>query len=167
MNYLLHPNELKTQKRVSWFLIGFMISMGIIALGSVFFRGEDIILFALPLCLVIPIRLLIDLRRPNCVSYDDQLLYFGNPVASCKTPLSNIRSITIGRYDNSNKVYLYEPINGERIIHFKSTVFWIPFHFDKTLGKIHELRAQVDRAKKASDKDYEGETRIIQMATLG
>ena len=166
MKYLLSPKVLKIQKQMSWFLIVTMNLLGIVAIGSVIYDGEYIKLFYVPICFVLPIQLFKDHRRINSINFDESNIYYGNPDPTHQIPLYNIKSITVGRFDLSNRIYLYEPHEGKRIIYFKPSIFWLPVKHQKNLSQLRELRNQVDKAKKVADQDYEGETKIVVMATL-
>jgi hypothetical protein len=108
-----------------------------------------------------------DKKRLNALGYDGRFLYFGKQEADQKTPLVNIRSITVGRYDFSIRINLYEPVAEVRHIFFKPKVFYWPFVPLSNLEMIYDLREQTDQAKKAADVDYEGETQILKLASFG
>jgi hypothetical protein len=144
-----------------------MVLLGTSMLIVALVKSESFTLLYVPICVLTPFFVMKDMKRLNAISYDDYFLYFGKPVADQKTPLENIRSITVGRYDFSIRINLYDPVLEKRHVFFKPRVFYWPFVPMSNLENIYELRDRVDRVKKEVDMDYEGETKILKMASFG
>lgn len=166
MKHIISPKQLKTQKNSLIFFLWFMVLLGTSMLIIALVKSEYLTMVWVPFCFLTPFLVMKDMKRLNAISYDNRFLYFGKPEADQKTPLDNISSITIGRYDFSIRINLYEPVAEVQHIFFKPKVFW-PFVPLKNLEMIYDLREQADQAKKAADVDYEGETKILKMASFG
>ena len=167
MKHIISPKRLKTQKKSLLFFMWFMVIFGFSLLIIAWIRSDYFSLYILPICILAPFFVMKDLKRLNAIGYDDRFLYFGKPEADQITPLENIRSITVGRYDFSIRINLYEPVAEVRHVFFKPKVFNWPFVPLSNLQMICDLRDQTDQAKKAVGWDYEGETEILKIASFG
>ena len=165
---LVSYSQVKMQKRLLLILSACMLLLGIVTLFKALTDEEYMILFNLPLFGVLTYIFLKDIRRIKSISFDDEVVYISTDENAPITiiPLENIRSITIGQFDQSYRLHLVEPVNNEKHIYFKFPGFWMPFGPKLKPALILELRNKIDERKRLKDIDYAGETQILKMAEL-
>jgi len=165
---IVAPSQVKLQKRLIWILSACMTVLGIISIFMVLKDGEYMILFNLPLCVVLVYVFLKDIKRIKSISFDEEAVYIGTDKndSILHIPLENIRSITIGQFDQTYRFQLVESVNDEKHIYFKFPGFWMPFGPKLNQMLIFELRNKIDHCKRLKDIDYADETQILKMAEL-
>ena len=165
---LVSHSQVKMQKRLLLILSICTIILGIVSIFMVLKDGEYMLLFILPLYALIVYGFLKDIKRIKSISFDHKSVYIGTDknVSILQIPLENIRSITIGQFDQSYRLHLVEPVNNEKHIYFKFPGLWMPFGPKLKPALIFELRNKIDDSKRLKDFDYADETQILKMAEL-
>ena len=165
---IVSHEQLRNQKKMLIAFSIFLIAMGIFMLARAFIEDNYMILFVLPICIVLPIQFINDLKRICSISYDNKAIYYSKLGSSKSKTASfdNVRSINIGRFDASYRINLFDTAENEPYIYFKYPVLFVPFMQRGKIEQVYRLRNKIDTYKKMQNVDNNGPTQIIEMAQL-
>ena len=165
MTTIISFKQLKRQKKTIIVFSIFLIIIGIFMLNMAFLEEEYMVLFALPICIILPVQFFNDLKRICSISYDSAAVYY-KKLASPKTKMvsfENIKSITIGRFDYTYRINLIKANEDGSCLYFRKPIFWLPFVHHGVLENVYILRDQIDACKKRENIDYTGQTQIFEL----
>ncbi len=90
------------------------------------------------------------------VAYDESSVYFNKKGYEVQVPFEDILSIEIKSVTGIYAINLANPVQGEKQIFFKASV-WYPFNFQKKDEVINDLRDKIDRYKRTlPEQNYTG-----------
>ena len=145
---VVSTSKLKTYRRIVFMVDGIILLAILTLVWMINKEGEDWTSIMLPILVYLQFHMYYPMfLKLRNVSYDESSVYCDKEGYEVQVPFEDIVSIEIKSLTGIYAIILADPIQGEKLIFFKASV-WYPFNFQKKDEVVEELRKKIDRYKR-------------------